>query len=152
MYNKNQFELTDSEVGVPLGVETVWGIFSPRQLDHRLQRVKRICVGSIYIAPRSPFKKETISHIIHTIQLIRARYNNEVDFLLAGDYNRTSVQDVLLSYGALQQMCGVPTRKAASLQLILTDLHTYMHPPTALPPRRCRRMIFPEEWMVTTKP
>ena len=31
-------------------------------------------------------------------------------------------------------MCGVPTRKGATLQLILTDLHTYMHPPTALPP------------------
>ena len=65
---------------------------------------------------------------------MRARYNNEVHFLLAGDYNRVCIQDVLLSYGGLQQMCGVPTRKGATLQLILTDLHTYMHPPTALPP------------------
>ena len=31
-------------------------------------------------------------------------------------------------------MCGVPTRKGASLQLVLTDLHTYMYPPTAHPP------------------
>ena len=103
-------------------------------MDHQLQRVRRICVASIYIAPRSPFKTETISHIIHTIQIARARYNNEIHFILAGDFNRTSIQEVLRSYGALQQMCGVPTRKGASLQLVLTDLHTYMYPPTAHPP------------------
>ena len=134
LYNKHRFELTDCEVGVPPGIEAVWGVFSPRRLDHQLQRVRRICVASIYIAPRSPFKKETISHIIHTIHLLRARYNNEVHFLLGGDFNRTSIQEVLLSYGALQQMCGVPTRKGASLQLVLTDLHTFMEPPSALPP------------------
>ena len=134
LYNKHRFELTDSEVGVPPGVEAVWGVFSPRRLDHQLQRVRRICVAAIYIAPQSPFKKETISHIIHTIHLIRAKYNNEVHFLLGGDFNRTSIQEVLQSYGALQQMCGVPTRKGASLQLVLTDLHTFMEPPSALPP------------------
>ena len=99
-------------------------------MDGRLQRVKRICVGAIYIAPRSPYKEETITHIMATIHMIRARYDNDVHFLLAGDYNRVKIQDILLSYGALQQICGVPTRKGATLQLILTDLHTYMHPPT----------------------
>ena len=53
---------------------------------------------------------------------------------MAGDYNRVSIQEVLLSYGGLQQICGVPTRKGATLQLIVTDLHTYMHPPYALFP------------------
>ena len=38
------------------------------------------------------------------------------------------------SYGALQQICDVPTRKGASLKLILSDRHTYMHPPTVVPP------------------
>ena len=109
-------------------------MFSPRRLDDKQQRVKRICVGAIYIAPRSPYKEDTISHIIHTIHMIRARYDNEVNFLLAGDYNRVSVQDILLSYGCLQQICGVPTRKGATLELILTDLHTYMYAPTIHPP------------------
>ena len=31
-------------------------------------------------------------------------------------------------------MCSVPTRKGATLELILTDLHTYYHPPTVLSP------------------
>ena len=134
IYNKHRFELIDAEFGVPLGVEAVWGVFAPRRLDDRLQRVRRICVAAIYIAPRSPFRKETISHTIHTKHLTRARFNNEVHFILGGDFNRTSIQEVLQSYGALQQMCGVPTRQGASLQLIITDLHTYMEPPTALPP------------------
>ena len=44
------------------------------------------------------------------------------------------VEDILRSYGALQQICNVPTRKGATLQLIITDLHTFMYPPTAEPP------------------
>jgi hypothetical protein len=65
---------------------------------------------------------------------MRSRYNNEIHFLVAGDFNRVSVVDVLHSYGALQQICRVATRGEAALQLVLTDLHTFLHPPTALPP------------------
>ena len=103
-------------------------------MDGRLQRVRRICVAAVYIAPGSPFKEEAIDHLIRTVHLSRAKYNNEVHFLLAGDYNRVGVQEILHSYGALQQICDVPTRKGATLQLIITDLHSFMYPPTAQPP------------------
>ena len=134
IYNPERFVATDTNIGVPLGIKAKWCIFAPRRLDDRFQRVKRICVGAIYIAPRSPYKEETIEHILHTIHSVRAKYNNEVHFLVAGDFNRVSVTDILLSYGAMQQVCGVATRGGAALQLVLTDLHTYLHPPTALPP------------------
>ena len=134
IYNKNRFELDDYTVTVPAGIEVAWAVLSPRRMDDRLQRVRRICVAAVYIAPGSPFKDEAIDHLIHTIHLIRAKYNNEVHFLLAGDYNRVGVHEILRSHGALQQICDVPTRKGATLQLIITDLHTYMHPPTAQPP------------------
>ena len=52
-------------------------MFSSRRLDDQLQRVKRICVGAIYNVPRSPFKEETIDHIIHTIHSTRAKYNTK---------------------------------------------------------------------------
>ena len=117
---------------MPAGVEAVWCVLSPCLPDGREQSVKKICVGSIYIAPRSPYKEESSDHIIHTIHMLRARYNNEINFLIAGDFNHVDVQEVLNSYGALQQMCDVPTRKGATLQLILTDLHTHMHPPTVV--------------------
>ena len=131
IYNRFRFEATYTDIPVPLGIEVKWCVFTPLQLDDKLQRVQRICVAAIYIAPRSPFKEETVDHIIHTIHSIRAKYDTKVNFLLAGDFNRVGVQEILDSYGALHQVCGVPTRKGASLQLILTDLHTYMHPPTA---------------------
>ena len=95
LYNKNRFTATDTDIGVPPGIEAVLCVLAPLHLDDKLQKVRRICVGSIYIAPRSPFKEETITHIIHTIQLVRARYNNEVHFLLAGDYNRFCIQDMM---------------------------------------------------------
>ena len=123
----------DTDIGVPPGIEAVWCVLAPRKLDSRLQRVQKICVGAIYIAPRSPFKQETIDHIIHTIQMVRAKHNNEVHFLFAGDFNRVGIEEVLHSYGALQQLCRVPTRKGATLQLLFTDLHTYMYPPTVQP-------------------
>ena len=133
-YNNHRFQATDTEIGVPQGIEAVWCVFSTTRLDDQMQRVKQICVGSIYIAPRSPFKEETLTHIIHTIHMLRARYNNKINFLISGDFNRVDIQDVLLSYGALHQIVDVATRKGAALQLILTDLHTVMYPPTAQPP------------------
>ena len=134
IYNKYRFEASDTDISVPLGVKIKWCVFTPLQLDDKLQNVQRICVAAIYIAPRSPFKDETVDNIIHTIHTLRAKYDNKISFLLAGDFNRVGVQDILDSYGALHQVCGVPTRKGASLQLIFTNLHTYMHPPTALLP------------------
>jgi hypothetical protein len=44
------------------------------------------------------------------------------------------ITEILDSYGALQQIISVPTRKSATLEILLTDLHTMYHPPTTLPP------------------
>ena len=133
IYNHQTFQAIDTEIGVPAGVEAKWCVLAPRRLEEQVQ-VERICVGSIYIAPRSPYKKESISHIIHTIHLMKAKYDNNVHFLIAGNFNRVDITEVLDSYGALQQICGVSTRQGAALQLVLTDLHTFLHPATALPP------------------
>ena len=96
------------------GIEAVWAMLTPRKLDHKLQNIKRICVSSIYIAPRSKLKSETMDHIIQSIHIIRARYDNNVSFLLGGDVNRTDYTDVLDSYGALKQCVTVGTRNQAA--------------------------------------
>ena len=54
--------------------------------------------------------------------------------MIGGDFNRTEVTDILDCYGALHQIISVPTRNEATLEIILTDLHTLFHPPTTLPP------------------
>ena len=93
-------------------------------------KVKKIAVGSYYVSPRSRHKQEVIEHIIGTIQQLRAKYDNEVNFLIGGDFNRLDITDILDSYGALKQIISVPTRKSATLEIILMDLHTLFHPPT----------------------
>ena len=75
-----------------------------------------------------------IEHIISTIHQVRAKYDNDVHFLVGGDFNWLEITDILDSYGALKQIISVPTRKTALLEIIITDLHTLFHPPTTLPP------------------
>ena len=116
------------------GIETVWAMLTPRKLDHKLQQIKRICVSSIYIAPRSKLKSQTMDHIIQSIHIIRARYDNKVSFILGGDVNRTDYTDVLDSYGALKQCVTVGTRNQATLEIILSDLINLYHPPTVRGP------------------
>ena len=97
-------------------------------------KVKRIAVESYYVSPRSKHKQETIEHIIDTIHVLRAKFDNEIHFLIGGDFNKLNISDILDCYGALKQIISVPTRKSATLEIILTDLHTMFHPPTTLPP------------------
>ena len=86
------------------------------------------------VSLKSRHKAETIEHIIQTIYSLWARYDNEVHFLLGGDFNQVGISDILDSYGALKQLISVSTRNSATLEIILSDLHTVFHPPTTLPP------------------
>ena len=134
IYNEVRFKVEELHVDTEDQIESVWAMFTPRQYDHKLQKIKRICVSSVYIAPRSALKQETMDHIIQTIHCIRSKYNNEVHFIIGGDVNKTNYEDVLDSYGALKQCVTVNTRKGATLTMILSDLHSYYHPPTTLAP------------------
>ena len=134
VYNQTKFVVEEVFENKEEGIESVWAIFTPRVLDHKLQRIKRICIGSIYIAPRSVMKSETIDHIIQTIHFVRSKFNNEVNFVIGGDVNKTDYSDVIDSYGALKQCVTVGTRKEATLEIILSDLLNLYHPPTVLAP------------------
>ena len=134
MYDRNRFRASDPEISVPEDVEAVWSVLTPTTKGNNRMKVKRIAVGSIYISPRSQVKTETVEHIIESIHQLRAKYDNEINFLIGGDFNRLDVSEILDCYGGLQQIISVPTRKSATLEILLTDLHTLYHPPTTLPP------------------
>ena len=135
LYDKNRFSGIDSEIFIPENIEATWLVLKPiHNKKDALSNIKHILVGSIYVSPKSRFKSETIEHIIETIHTMRAKFNNEIKFLIGVDFNRLDVSDILESYGALKQVCSVPTRKEATLDILITDLHTYYHPPTTLPP------------------
>ena len=134
IYDKNRFEATDPEITVPEDVEAIWTVLTPISKDVKKLRVQRIAVGSIYVSPRSKVKTETIEHIVESIHMLRAQYDNHINFCIGGDFNHLDTTEILDSYGALQQIISVPTRKSATLEILLTDLHTLYHPPTTLPP------------------
>ena len=118
---------------MPENILAVWSVLTPKIANNRL-KVKRIAVGSIYVSPRSQVKPEIIEHIIESIHLLRAQYDNDIHFLVGGDFNRLDITDILECYGGLKQIISIPTRKSATLEILLTDLHTLYHPPTTLPP------------------
>ena len=134
LYNEKRFCVTDLDIVAPEGVECVWALFTPKSDDLQNLKVKRIAVGSFYVSPKSRYKAEVIEHIIESIHSLRATYDNDIQFLLGGDFNRTDISDILESYGALKQIISVSTRQSATLEILLTDLHTLFHPPTTLPP------------------
>ena len=138
VYNESRFKVDQMEFETEPGVESVFAMFTPLNYDFANQTVKRICVGSIYIPPRSQYKTETIDSIIQVIHCARSQYDNQVNFTFAGDFNHTDYTDILESYGAMHQCVSVGTRQAsqdgAALTLVLSDLHTHYHPPTTLNP------------------
>ena len=133
IYKDTRFSIEDLEVPSLTEIENVWALATPKHSDTGMN-FKRIAIGSYYVSPKSRHKKETIEHIIDTIHILRAKYSNEVNFLIGGDFNHLDTTDILDSYGALHSIISVPTRNSATLEIILTDLHTLFHPPTTLPP------------------
>ena len=68
------------------------------------------------------------------MHMLKAKYDNDIHFLISGDFNQVDISDILDSNGAIKQVCSVPTCQAACLELVLTDLHTYYLPPSTLAP------------------
>ena len=133
IYTDKKYKVEKIDVDKAEGVEAVWAMFTPRENNNK-SRIKRIAVGSFYVSPNSKFKTATIDHIIETIHIIRSRYDNEVNFLFGGDFNRLNINSILDSYCALKQCVTVPTRKEAILEIVLSDMSHLYHPPTTLPP------------------
>ena len=133
IYNKRSFNVCEIDNKPPTGVEACWAVLSPIS-PNPLHKVKKVVVGSFYVSPKSQYKDETIDYIIQSIHFLRSKFDNNVSFLLGGDLNRLKIESILDCYGALKQIITVPTREGATLENIITDLHSFYHPPTTLPP------------------
>ena len=80
------------------------------------------------------YKTATINHIIDTIHLLRAQFDNRINYLIGGDLNKLKIGRILESYGPLRQIITSATRHSATLENIITDLHTLYQPPECLAP------------------
>ena len=66
--------------------------------------------------------------------MVQSRYESQVRFLIGGNFNKVDIGDILESNGALHQISTVSTRKNTTLELVITDMATLLHPPTTLDP------------------
>ena len=131
IYNENRFDVTNLDVHVPKGVEACWSVFKPK---NKTDLIENIAIASVYVSPNSVYKTATIKHVIETIHLLRAKFDNKINYLIGGDLNRLKIDKILDCYGPLRQIITAPTRHSATLENIITDLHTLYQAPECLPP------------------
>ena len=131
IYKETRFKANKLNVYVPNGVEACWIILKP---INQSNMIENIVVGSVYVSPTSKFKTASINHIIDTIHLLRAQFDNRVNYLIGGDLNRLKIDRILESYTPLRQIITSATRQSAILENVITDLHTMYQTPQCLPP------------------
>ena len=108
--------------------ESLWLYRRPNRLPHGFSC---IVAGVIYHPPKTdgPLFRD---HLFRSLALTETRYPN-CGLLVTGDFNRLNI-DCLLNHFRLKQIVKVPTRKKATLDPILTNMHEYYSPPQAYPP------------------
>ena len=128
--------LCPEPITVPIGVEAVWVLISPKVRNPR-NKIKYIAVGSIYYrGPKSTTKKELFDHIAETYTILTAKYGTNLEFIIAGDTNRLNLNPILSLSPYLKQVVKVPTRlnPDAILDVIITTLSKFYQDPVTKPP------------------
>ena len=127
--------LTQSEIVIPWGVEIVWAVLTPLNttLDSNIQK---IVVGSLYCKPNSRKKTALLDHIAEGSQIMSAKYQKGLHWIIAGDYNELKIQTILDITPRLKQVVKSPTRlnPPRILDKILTTLAPFYQEPQILPP------------------
>ena len=138
LINKDKFivqKICPDPVTVPVGVEAIWAVISPR--NNAGKKFKNIAVCSLYYrGPKSTKKQELFDHIGETYHYLSAKYGVNMEFIIAGDTNRLNLSPILNLSPRLVQTVKVPTRLKpdAILDPIITTLSKYYAEPVTKPP------------------
>ena len=128
-------ELNPDPITVPLSVEIVWALLTPKK-QLRNTRINRIIVASLYYSSTFTKKALLIDHISESYHALRARFGAKTKFIISGDINRLNLKPILDLSPDLRQVVGIPTRKNpdAILDVIITDIPELYQSPFSLPP------------------
>ena len=110
--------------------EVLWVHLKPT----RLPRGFPCLVAAIVYHPKQNAETDASlrEHLFDSLTLAEARYPN-CAFAVCGDFNRFNTQQ-LTNHFRLKQIVKVPTRKDATLDLIMTNLYEYYSEPKIFPP------------------
>ena len=124
---------TKLKVKVPEQFEVIWVSVRPNWLPRTISNII-ICgtyypgSGSIYAPPQ----EDLLTYLTESVQKFMNRYASPL-FMLMGDFNDLNI-DEICEICRFQQVVKVPTRKEATLDLILTNIsNTYYEDPISLP-------------------
>ena len=137
--NKKKYhvkELCPEPITVPVGVEAVWALITPKMRSTR-SRVKYIAIASIYYrGPKSTQKDDLFDHIAQSFHLLSSMYGPDIHFIIAGDTNRLNLSPITSLSPAMKQLVKVPTRlnPAVTLDPIISTLGKWYLPPVTKPP------------------
>ena len=131
----NCVELCPDTVTVPLNVEIVWALLTPKRKLMNT-RISRIVVASLYYSSTLTKKSELIDHISETYHFLCAKFGSDTKFIIGGDVNRLNISSILTLSPDLKQVVNCPTRRNpdATLDVIISNLSSLYHPPRSLPP------------------
>ena len=90
-----------------------------------------IIAAAIYHPPKAD-DRSIREHLFQSLSLVESEYPN-CGILVTGDFNRLDISG-LLGHFRLKQIVKVPTRKDATLDLRLMNMHEYYSVPQAFPP------------------
>ena len=108
--------------------ETLWLYLRPNRLPRGFSC---IVAGVVYHPPRSD-ERSIREHLFNSLTLAESKHPN-CGILVTGDFNRLDISG-LLNHFRLKQIVKVPTRRNATLDLVLTNMHDYYYSPQAYPP------------------
>ena len=127
-------QLCPDIITVPIGVEAVWAMLTPKNVQNN-SKVKNIAVASIYYT-RATKRSDFIDHICEAFSILSSKYGPNLDFAICGDYNRLNINPILNLSPNLKQLISVPTRKNpdAILEGIISTLEYFYVPPFTISP------------------
>ncbi|XP_035696845.1 uncharacterized protein LOC118430243 [Branchiostoma floridae] len=129
IYVNNNIQAQIIDVSIPADLECLWIKMRPPRLPRELSSV---VVCAVYIPPGSPHSGDLINHLLTVVDELRST-SPDVGLCIAGDFNRTDLQDICRG-NQLRQIVDVPTRMDATLDCIITNPdHLYL-PPALLSP------------------
>ena len=136
--NRKKFmvqNLTQCAIQIPWGVEMVWAIITPKNIQSD-SKIQKIILGAVYSKPNSRKKTATLDHISDVFNNMSVKYQRGLHFIIAGDTNDLKLDSILQLSSSIKQVVTDVTRlnPPRILDPILTTLASYYQKPKILPP------------------
>ena len=128
-------DLTQTVVSIPWGVEAVWAVLTPKNVDNS-SNIQKIVVASLYSKPDSRKKSLLLDHISQVFNQMCAKFKKGLHWIICGDTNYLKLESILDLSPNLRQVVQHPTRlnPPRLLDPIITTLADYYQFPECLPP------------------